>query len=69
MTAALGPAKPHSRKRMVFFLVFRYLLLGLFGYVIVRVFGLNLVGALAGLFVPAAAVVVEIIYELIYARA
>lgn len=68
LTASLGAAQPHPRKRLVLFMMFRYLLLGLFGYVIVRVFGLNLVAALLGLFVPAAAVIVEIIYELIYAR-
>jgi hypothetical protein len=68
LTASLGQAKPHPRKRLVLFMMFRYLLLGLFGYVIVSVFGLNLMAALLGLFVPAAAVIVEIIYELIYAR-
>jgi hypothetical protein len=35
----------------------------------VRIFGLNLAAALAGLFVVVAAVIFEIIYELIYARA
>lgn len=68
LTASLGSAKPRPRKRLVLFMMFRYLLLGLFGYVTVRVFGLNLMAALLGLFVPAAAVIVEIIYELIYAR-
>jgi hypothetical protein len=68
LTASLGQAQPRPRKRLVLFMMFRYLLLGLFGYVIVSVFGLNLMAALLGLFVPAAAVIVEIIYELIYAR-
>ena len=47
----------------------RYFLFGLVGYVIVKVFGISLLAVLAGLFVAAAAVVLEIIYELIYARA
>jgi ATP synthase I chain len=69
LTASLGPASRRPRKRMVFFLMFRYVLLGLCGYVIVRFFGFSLAAALIGLFVPAAAVIVEIVYELIDARA
>src|SRR5512135_1759486 len=54
LTASLGAGKPRPRKRLVLFMMFRYLLLGLFGYVIVSIFGLNLMAALLGLFVPAA---------------
>ena len=53
----------------MWFLLLRYLLLAVAGYVIVRVFRLNLAAALAGLFVAVAAVIIEIVYELIYARA
>jgi len=69
LVASLGEGRRAPRKRLVFFLAARYLLLGLCGYVIVKVFGLSLVAALIGLFVAVAAVILEIIYELIYARA
>ncbi len=65
---AVGPGEPPRRKRLAFWLVFRYLLFGLGAYVIVRFFKVNLLAALAGLLVAAAAVLVEILYELIYAR-
>ena len=44
----------------------RYLLLGAGAYVIVNFTSLSLPAALIGLFVPAAAVMQEIIFELIY---
>ena len=44
----------------------RYLLLGAGAYVIVNFTSLSLPAALIGLFVPVAAVILEIIYELIY---
>ena len=69
LVAALGEGARRPRKRLVLFLSLRYLLLGLGGYVIVRFFGLNLAAGLIGLLVAAAAVILEIIYELIYARA
>ena len=47
----------------------RFLLFGLACYVIVKVFGINVLAILAGLLVAAAAVLSEIIFELIYARA
>jgi hypothetical protein len=69
MTASLGEGAPRPRKRLLVFFLLRYLLLGLGGYVIVRVFGLNLAAALLGLFVAIAAVILEVFYELLYARA
>ena len=69
VTATLGPEMPRPRSRMVGFFCLRYLLLGLGGYVIVKIFGLNLTAALLGLFVAAAAVILEIFYEIIYVRA
>jgi len=45
----------------------RYLLLGLGAYAIVRVSEISLTAALVGLFVSTAAVIVEILIELIYA--
>ncbi|MFB3777764.1 MAG: ATP synthase subunit I [Bryobacteraceae bacterium] len=69
LTASLGPNGQRARRRVLLFLLLRYFLLGAGGYVIVKIFGLNLAAALVGLFVAVAAVIVEIIYELIYARA
>jgi len=46
----------------------RYLLLGAGAYVIVNFTALSLPAALIGLFVPVAAVIQEIIFELIYGR-
>jgi ATP synthase I chain len=63
---ALGPDARPTRKRVLVFVALRYLLLGIGGYVIVKVFGVNAVGALAGLFVPVAAIIVEILYELVH---
>jgi hypothetical protein len=69
LAASLGEGGHRLRRRVMWFLVLRYLLLGAAGYVIVRVFGLDLAAALTGLFVAVAAVIIEIVYELIYARA
>ncbi len=69
LAASLGAGARRPRRRVLLFLLFRYLLLGLCGYVIVKIFGLNLAAALLGLFVAVAAVILEIIYELLYARA
>jgi hypothetical protein len=44
----------------------RYLLLGLGAYVIVRFSEIRLMAFLAGLFAPAAAVILEILFELTY---
>jgi hypothetical protein len=63
---AIGPNARPTRKRVFVFLTLRYLLLGVAAYVIVRVFGVNAIAALAGLFVPAAAIAIEIFYELIH---
>ncbi len=45
----------------------RYLLLGGVIFVIIKYFEVSLLAVLAGLFVTAAAVIVEIVYELIFA--
>jgi len=66
---SLGEAahgKP-PRARVAVFLGLRYLLLAAGGYVILNFSALSLAAALIGLFVPAAAVVLEILFELIYA--
>ncbi len=61
---AMGPNARPTRKRVFVFLGLRYILLGLGAYAIVKVFGMNAIPALVGLFVPVAAVIIEIIYEL-----
>jgi len=67
---SLGEAargKP-PRARVAVFLGLRYLLLGAGGYAILNFSVLSLAAAAVGLFVPAAAVLLEILFELIYAR-
>ena len=67
---SIGPSpdkQPGTWVKML--LPLRYLALGLVGYVIVRYFRVNILAALLGLFVAVAAALVEILYELIYARA
>ena len=50
------------------FWVFRYGFLFAIGYVIVNLLGISLMPVLAGLFTLAAAILLEILYELTYAR-
>lgn len=66
MVGGLGPGGKPPRKRVYVFLLLRFGLLAGGGYVIVKIFGLNGIAALAGLFVPIAAVTVEILYELVH---
>jgi hypothetical protein len=46
----------------------RYFLLGGAAYVTVNYLGVDVIALLCGLFIPAAAVILEILFELIYAR-
>jgi len=57
-----------ARPRKAVFLGMRYVLLGGGAYVILRFSAISLLAALSGLFVSVAAVVVEILVELAYAR-
>ena len=69
MVNALGQAaigKP-PKTRVAVFLGLRYLLLAAAGYVILNYSKLSVAAGLIGLFVPAAAVILEILFELIYA--
>ena len=59
-------AKPPRASIAVFFGL-RYFLLGLGAYAIVKFSEISLTAALVGLFAPAAAVMLEILIELIYA--
>lgn len=67
LVASLGERGRPVRKRMFVFLSVRYLLLGAAGYVIVIYFDFNLAAGLLGLFVAVAAVIIEALYELVYA--
>jgi hypothetical protein len=68
LTASLGSAFAGPRKRMVLYFCLRYLLLGAGGVFLVKVVGVNLTAGLLGLLVMPASVILEILYELIYAR-
>lgn len=65
--AAAGAGGP-SRSRGAAFLGLRYVLLALVAYVILRFSKLSLLALLAGIFVSVAAVTLEIVFELLYAR-
>jgi hypothetical protein len=58
---------PNARKRSPWF-VARTIALLASAYVIIKFLGLNVAAALGGLLVSAAALILELIYELIYAR-
>lgn len=63
----LGQSRP-TRKRMAVLAGLRYALLGGGAYVILRYSSVSLTAALLGLFIAVAAVIVEIFFELVYAR-
>jgi hypothetical protein len=66
LVEAIGPnPKPRSHT----FFVIRLLALVAVAWVIIKFLGLNITAAALGLLVSGAAVVLEIIYELVYARA
>jgi hypothetical protein len=65
---ALGPGGRSPRKHLGLVLGLRYLLFAAGAYVIVRYSNIDLMAALLGLFVAVAAVLVEMLYELVYAR-
>lgn len=62
-TAAGGP-----KKRAAILFGLRYLILGLGAYVILRFSALSLPALFGGIFLAVAAVLVEILFELMYAR-
>ena len=64
---ALSATRP-TRKRVAVLAGLRYALLGGACYAILRYSPISLVGTLVGLFVSVAAVIVEICFELVYAR-
>ena len=66
LVLAIGGEAAKPRKAV--FLGMRYVLLGSGAYVILRFSAISLPAALSGLFVSVAAVIVEILLELAYAR-
>jgi hypothetical protein len=62
----LGPGGKPSLLTLVFLL--RYFILAAIAYVILKFSKLSLPAALAGLFTPLAAVIVEVLIQLLYAR-
>ena len=64
---ALGRKRP-VRKRLVAMAALRYALLGGGAYAILHFSSISLIATLIGLFVAVAAVIVEICFELLYAR-
>ena len=66
MTGAVEGDSPPKRKSAVF-LGIRYFVFAGGGYGIIKVFEANFLAALIGFFVCVAAVIIEILYELIYA--
>jgi hypothetical protein len=64
----LSETKQAGMRGTPMFWAFRYFLLAAIGYVIVKYLGISLMPILAGLFVAAAAIIVEILYEITYAR-
>ena len=65
LVGALGPA---PKKRSPWIFVLRIVLLVALAYVIIRFLGLNIAAAVTGLLVSGIAVILELIYEMIYAR-
>ena len=66
MVSALGVAHPPSNLPQK--AVLRYLLIGGLAYLLVKYTVVNLRAAVAGLLVSSAAVLIEIVFELIYVR-
>ena len=65
---ALAPGARPPRKRILVLLVLRYAIFGAAGYLLVKYLGISLAAALAGLSVSVAAVLVEMVYELVFVR-
>jgi hypothetical protein len=64
---ALGNKRP-TRKRVAILAGLRYIILGAGAYVILRFSSISVTATLMGLFVSVAAVILEILLQLVYAR-
>lgn len=63
-----GTGQSRPKRRFAALIGLRYLIFGTVAYVIVRIFHLEGLAVVTGFLCAAAAVLIEIIYELIYAR-
>jgi hypothetical protein len=68
IAGALGPSGKRPVRSSVAFLFLRYLLVAGVIYVIVKLLEIKVAAVLAGLFVSVAAVLIEILYELVSSR-
>lgn len=69
LAEGLSPSrKPGGSVKFAILAGLRYLLFGAAGYVTIKVLGVNANAILLGLFVLVAAILLEIIYELLYVR-
>jgi len=66
---SLAPGTRKPGRGLGIWLSLRYVLFGAVGYILVRYYSISIMGVLVGLFVAVAGVLLEILYELIYARA
>jgi hypothetical protein len=66
LVAGLGSGDPPRHRSVV--LGFRYLILGGGAYVILRLSKISLMAVMAGVFVLTAAIFVEVVFEIVYAR-
>lgn len=67
LASGLDPARQGRRLRWAVLFGLRYVLLGAACYVIVKLFGFHGLAILAGLLAAAAAVLAELVYELLHA--
>lgn len=68
VAAGMGDAEHPRRPASAAFLGMRYLLLGGICFVIIKFFGVSYLALLAGLLISVAAVLAEIVYELVVTR-
>jgi hypothetical protein len=68
VAAGIGDTETPRRPASAAFLGMRYVLLGGICFVIIKYFGVSYLALLAGLLISVAAVLVEIVYELIFIR-
>jgi hypothetical protein len=68
LAGGIGPAGGKRRTVSAVFLGMRYLILGGICFVIIKFFGVSLPAIVAGLLISVAAVLAEIVYELVFTR-
>ena len=68
LAQALGSTGERPLRGTAFVMVLRYGVVGAALYAIVNVLGITLAGVLAGLFVAVGAILIEILYELLFLR-